>query len=211
MPHVRVAIAAAEWADEELRRVQEFYRLHPDPGLAVRDPESLMRAISDHKAFMIFDTATGDLVGVTLCFSRNDGEHTEVGGTRIILNGYHLQRLITSVCAVHEFLRAPPEKEFYAVVANWNTVSSGNLQAIGFVPWVPDKNFVEQPPAGGISQPFTFYRLPRSALTSMADTLISFKSHPEITSTHAADTLRVDLDVGFIRDDVLTPSMDFGT
>jgi hypothetical protein len=170
MKGLKIRIAASEWASEEYARIQAFYEKNRDEGNAVRDPEVLIKTVEDNKAYLIEESDSKELVGVSLCFSLGDGDYTESGGTRIIFRGYRLQAVINLVAALHEFMRDPPQYEYYSVVADWNETSFQTLLSIGFQRWEPDAALIRligSEPKEGKS----FYRLPRSSLNAMRDRL----------------------------------------
>lgn len=208
MPQLRIRIAAAEWASEEYARIQAFYAENRDAGNAIRDPEVLLRALTDNKAYLIEEKGSKNLVGVSICFSVGDGEYTESGGTRIIFNGYRLQQVINLVAALHEFMRDPPQKEYYSVVSDSNTPSIRSLLAVGFQKWQPDASLIHligSEPKEGKS----FYRLPRAALNPMRDRLLDMVGDGGVRGKKGQNLLPIEFDIGIIRDGRLTRSTEF--
>jgi hypothetical protein len=111
-----------------------------------------------HGAAVLVENEQKELVGCSLSYplSVNDTHHcsrhiwTEMGSTRIILNGYKLYQLMVAATAVQQFLMQPPEDRFVAEVDIPNTavhrllggtVTQGKYDNLG---WTP---FAQVPPA----------------------------------------------------------------
>lgn len=208
MKRLRVRIGSSEMTESELERIQSFYEKHRHEGNAIRDPDILRRAIRDNKSYIIEDIDNEEIVGLSFCFVLGDGLYTESGGTRIVLGGYRLQRVINYVAAMHEFLLDPPEYEYYSIVADWNAPSFGNLLAIGFERWAPDAELVRLinvMPREGKS----FYRLPREALPQIRDNLLDIVENPLLPGKAELEPVSIEFDIVIIKAKVLTRQTKF--
>lgn len=135
---IRIEIRNSISAD--YAQVHLFLQNHPHPYNSRREDHVLLERVRNHKFILFFSHANGspELVGVSGIFEHGDeGQWREAGATRIILNGFGLQRIATAVRALHEFILDPEFEAFFATVVDGNTRSASNLRAMGFEDWAP--------------------------------------------------------------------------
>lgn len=208
MARLRIRIASEEWASREFEAIQKFYQERWHNGNVIRDPRVLMQSILDNKAYLLENADNDELLGVSFCFSLGNGEYTESGGTRIEYSGYRLQRVVNIVKVMHEFMRDPPRREYYTIIADWNRRSFENMMAIGFEKWVPDDELISligSTPKEGK----TFYRLPKEALSSVRDRLLDIVEVGTLSGKPPLPSVSIEFDIGIIRDGRLTRDTEF--
>jgi RimJ/RimL family protein N-acetyltransferase len=114
-----------------LDELAAFYTSNPSNRVKERDPEQLLRAIADRKVYVVRDSA-GALCGVCGAFEYGDGTYREIGGVRVILNGFGLQGLLMSLAVAMEHQFDPPAEALYAATAHDNNASIISIERAGF-------------------------------------------------------------------------------
>ncbi len=146
---------------------------------ARRDDATLLAMIK-RRYFLLFhvsippvDTAE-TLVAVSGLFEHGDeGQWIEAGATRVILNGFGLQRLATDLRALTAVVTNSDLQEIFATVVDGNATSRANLEACGFEPWTPPQALVEEKKRlhsgmGAGSRVVDYFHLPGARLPEKA-------------------------------------------
>jgi hypothetical protein len=114
-----------------LAELRAFYAANPSQNVKERDAVQLLAAISDRKLVVLRDKA-GDLRAACGIFAHGDGTFREVGGVRILDNGFGLQALLMSIAVAHEYAFDPPSEKLFAATARDNSPSLISIRRAGF-------------------------------------------------------------------------------
>lgn len=117
--------------DDALDELITFYAANPSKRVKERDPAQLLRAMKDRKIYVVRDESNA-LRGVCGTFEYGDGRIREVGGVRVILNGFGLQALLMSLAVAMEYQFDPPKEALYAATAYDNDPSIISILRAGF-------------------------------------------------------------------------------
>lgn len=112
-------------------QIYDFYESNRHTFNAERDPMVLLDSLRNGSAVYILNPDE-EIVASSLTF-RYGSRHTETGGTRVIKNGFGLQRVMKWYQVVNDHLFRPPEGIYFAVVAKDNAASKANIERCGFI------------------------------------------------------------------------------
>jgi len=127
-----LTIVPESGGDASLAELRAFYQSHSSHFVRERPPEQLLTAIAGRKMFVLRDEA-GVLRAVCGLFEYGDGTFREVGGVRVLDNGFGLQALLMSVAVVSEWIFDWPSQPLYAATAKDNGGSIKSIERAGFV------------------------------------------------------------------------------
>lgn len=127
-----LTIVPESGGDASLAELRAFYQAHASHFVKERPPEQLLRAIAGRKMFVLRDEA-GALRAVCGLFEHGDGTFREVGGVRVLDNGFGLQALLMNVAVVSEWIFDWPSQPLYAATAKGNGGSIKSIERAGFV------------------------------------------------------------------------------
>lgn len=125
--------------------VLAFMRAHQPPYHSLRPQDRVVEQIEARKFFLMVEHQNREtrLIGVSGLFPFGgtplgaEAPWRELGGTRIILNGFGLHRLAIAARAVHETVMSPGADVLFSVLHERDVDATANHIASGFVPWTP--------------------------------------------------------------------------
>lgn len=82
----------------------DFYEEHRHDAVRRRPDEMLEAVLEERRAVLIDDPTTGAWLGTGLVVAYADGALKEIGGDRILVNGFGLQRTLAQVRILTEYL-----------------------------------------------------------------------------------------------------------
>ena len=144
--------------------IVEFYSAYSNPGNMKRAEDDIADVIEENNYLQVTD-GNRELLGVSATFRHLEGKYLELGGTRIILNGFGLQKDMLAIRIVQQSLLDPSFEEIYSTVVRGNTKSIEVLEKSGMVLWenVPSDLLEEKrriAAAQGRSSEVLFYKFP---------------------------------------------------
>lgn len=173
----------------DFRSIQEFYLSNHHEFLRARGDDLLLKSIiNDRRAHIAID-GLGNLVGASSTFSLLDDRFRELGATRVLKNGFGLQRVFILLRVLQEVVMdwevdgVKNFDEIYSVAVDDNIWSQRNLVASGFIPWTPPKDLAAERArlsGTGAASNLRFFRLPLSKVPAMAQSLLDVINNQEI-------------------------------
>jgi hypothetical protein len=174
--HLKLRLASAVDIQAELARVVAFYGQNPSQYVRERDPDLLKAAIGRSSVLLVEDE-NGSIFGSCVQISHGDGQYSETGGVRVLINGFGLQAVMMGICALNEYIFSPPTDGMFAITAADNEASIKNIQRAGFLPDIPDSQLLGKIGyTGQFPDSKRFFRFQREAATKVRDTLLLLNS-----------------------------------
>lgn len=191
-------------------RIARFYEANRSPGNRVRPPITMLAIFEHHGFHVVEDSDTQEIVAIggILDHELSNTLLREAGATRVVLNGYRLQRILHWTRAVFGFVMDPPDVHF-SVVASWNGASLHNTVESGFGDWDPPNELLAKlgharedvlplasldppPPEGSPGK--TFLRFDRDRLDAVRDRLLELKKSGVIEGPDGSH-VEIDIDI----------------
>jgi hypothetical protein len=127
--HVFIRLAAFETIVPEIEKIYGFYRLHPSDYLKTRDPQVIIKGLKRGYGFKI-ENDQNEPRGVAFMFDRG-GRDVEFGGTRVILNGFGLQKLLLQCRLAMAWSYGLFDSHCFSIVKVDNAPSTRSLTTFG--------------------------------------------------------------------------------
>ena len=194
-------IKIAEHSDVQFAQIAAFYEDNRHPLNSVRDPVDLLRLSGGRRIWTIINELDNPVgASLTVLYS---GKHSEVGGTRILKNGFGLQCILYWCQCIHELTFHPPTGNLFAVASSDNEPSIYNLKKCKFEEWTPDVGFLAEL---GIDKSEAklkgknFYRFYAEHCALLARRLIDLYNDPVIVNKRTGEKIFLILDFELLRD-----------
>ncbi|WP_139210120.1 hypothetical protein [Palleronia pelagia] len=171
-------------------RVFDFYASNKHNFNAERDPMELLDSLGNGSAVYI-EGPNKELVAASLTF-RHSARLTEMGGTRVTLNGFGLQKPMKWYQAVSDHLFRPPEDMYFAVVTKGNIGSKKNILRCGFEQIDISSDFLFD--LGIVSTPDELsnkeiFKFERDNLGEVCCQLLLLNENPRLSNKHGEEIL----------------------
>lgn len=173
----------------------DFYDGNRHQFNAERDPMVLLDSLKDGGGIIIKDPED-KIVASSLLF-RYGRKHTETGGTRVLKNGFKLQRVMKWYQTLSEYLFGWPDDHFFAFIAKGNGGSTANIEACGFKEIDMSMNFLTDL---GVTTPeqikekkglFTF---DLSNISKIANDLLNIHENPVLKNRRTGEEIILKID-----------------
>jgi hypothetical protein len=211
-----------------VQRVKGFYERFAHSNNLERGDDELLRMLEyRHNVFVFEVTDTTDALVTSnneplrvgdFCAASFIAEHLseynglvpgwrEAGGSRVVLGGFQLQRLMHYARSVHDYLLDPAREGYFAVAKDTPEAerTNANIRAVGFEPWDPNQKLAEHKRAHQKDDdPRAFYLLPRDALPAHAQALLDldvnpFLTRPDRKRSGEHEVVAVEMDLAILR------------
>ncbi len=183
---------------KDLPNVVRFYSENPSANIADRDYEILLDAIEQQKLLLVEDGHGNHrkIVGACSVFHWMGSRYREIGATRVVLNGYKLQQVMTLIRVLNEELTDPDWTEIFGICRPTAAASLHNLKAIGFEDWSPDKYLKSHVTIVAGRDRFTGNNVvccPMGALPSMAAYLLRIVDKRKLSGRNGEADIEIDV------------------
>lgn len=173
----REAIVIRNATGADWPKVSRFYAHNRHTNLRDRGDEELLRTIHHERRLLVALNWQDEIVAASATFGMLGGRFRELGATRVIKNGFGLQKVLLCLRALHEEIEDPSYEEQYTVVSEENHASLRSVEAMGFVPWNAPEDLVAKRAAksraGDLpTRRVRYLRLPKHRLPIMAEQLL---------------------------------------
>jgi hypothetical protein len=196
----RLRSASNERVEAELSRILAFHKKYAHKFVRERDPKILKAAI-ERSSFLLLEDELGELHGTCAQVSHSDGEYSETGIVRVILNGFGIQTLMMGIAAITEYLLSPPQRDIFAITASDNDGSIKSILRAGFLSHKEDSALLQTLGLSEFPSSKRLFRFDRSTTTTIRQQLIDLAKSRRITK--GGQTLALIPDIPLLRGTLL--------
>lgn len=133
---------------EDHDKIMAFYRENPHPNVKERN-ETLMQKLADDGSITLIEDQAGKIVGISISYplsTQENGEDvhkwTEIGSTRITLNGYPgLFDVMIAMQILRAYLVEPPEEKYVCKMDGAPVRAMAHN--LGFRPFIPSQEILD--------------------------------------------------------------------
>jgi hypothetical protein len=200
MMNFRLRSASNEKVEAELSRILAFQNKYRHKFVRERDPSILKDAI-ERSSFLLLEDEPGELHGTCAQVSHADGQYSETGIVRVLLNGFGIQTLMMGIAAITEYLLSPPERDIFAITASDNDGSIKSILRAGFVSHKEDSRFLQTLGMSEFPPSKRLFRFDRLATAAVRRQLVDLAKSCRITK--GGQTVSIIPDVPLLRGTLL--------
>jgi hypothetical protein len=176
----RLRTASNDRVEAELARILAFHKENAHKFVRERDP-GILKAAIERSSFLLLEDESGKLVGTCAQVSHGNGEYSETGIVRVLVNGFGLQTIMMGIAAITEYLLSPPEHDIFAVTASDNDPSIKSILRAGFLSHTEDSAFLKTLGLSEFPPSKRLFRFDHATTTTIRRQLIDLAKTHKIT------------------------------
>jgi hypothetical protein len=169
----------------------DYMEANPSPGVFPRSVADLKAA--SRRSALLHAEVNGEIVGLAGVFETKYGIH-DIGGVRVTLNGFRLQRLLMAMLAVQTHVTRETYEAITATTFAANVESVANIRS-QFELWesAPEQLLVEKTEKAA-GEAFLLFHAPPLRLWRMALDLLRVAETPILQTADLRQAIHVDFD-----------------
>jgi len=183
----------------DTQKVLDYYNSNQHKHIAVREPEIFAERVRNG-AVVIVEDEQGKIQAASISYPlEKDGKHkwTEVGSTRISLNGFGLLPYLYAAQTLHTFMFEPPEDRFVLETDNDNDKMQALLEKMQWAGLKKNgdihKAAKDTMDPNSASDDVKWYQMGAEHMPHQARTLLKLEANPVLTNKRTGESIEMDL------------------
>lgn len=183
----------------DTRKVIDYYNSQKHKHIAVREPDVFAERVRNG-AVVILEDEKGDIQAASISYPlEHKGRHrwTEVGSTRISLNGFGLLPYLYAAQTLHTFMFEPPDDRFVLETDNDNDKMQALLEKMKWAGLKLDKDMhkaaKDTMDPNSASDDVKWYQMGPEHMPHQARTLLKLDANPVLKNKRTGEEIEIDL------------------